>query len=265
MKIKHSTLNKILQECTSKEIDFILYIAQFQDDLGVVKGVNYKDLCNDIDIAQSTFFHVVSSLEQKEIITINYLNNDYSFWTITINDNAFPTVESFKDGYLNINRAVLHSKEFYKLTRGEKVILLNVLKIANERYKIKVTLQTLMKWTSYKKQAVIRSMKKLSKLFDIERNKNTFAFIYNLKLSATTGVEKTIYNKHKVRYISKKHKILTDDANITDVANLFNQYHKIAPQIIYDVIEMSLNALKELNPRYIHKHLRNHLDYLAFN
>lgn len=261
MKIKHANLNKIMQRCTGKEIDFILYIAQFQDDKGLVKGINYKDLCNDINIAQSTFFHVISSLEDKEIIKINYLNTDYSFWTITINDNAFTEPSSFKEGYLNINYTILHSKQFQELRKGEKVIVLNLLKIANGRYKIKATIQTLMKWTGFKKQAVIRYIKRLSKLFNIDRVNNLCTFYADAPFYEKGDTEKNILNKHLIKYISKRQKANADKTSITEVSNLFNQYAWLDPTVIFEIIEKSLDQIGLLNVKYIHKYLSNYLKF----
>ncbi len=261
MKIKHTNLNKIMQNCTSKEIDFILYIAQFQDDQGIVKGINYKDLCNDIGIAQSTFFHVISSLEAKEIITINYLNNDYSFWTITINNNTFTEPSAFKEGYLNINYTLLHSTQFQELRKGEKVIILNLLKIASGRYKIKATIQTLMKWTGFKKQAVVRYIKRLSKLIKIERVNNLCTFYAEEPFYEKGDTEKNTFNKHFIKYISKRKKADADKTSITEVSNLFNQYAWLDPTIIFEVIEKSLEQIGILNVKYIHKYLSNYLKF----
>lgn len=261
MKIKHVNLKNILENCTGKEIDFILYIAQFQDEMGVVKGINYKDLCNDINIAQSTFFHVLSSLENKNIITINYLNNDYSFWTITINDNSFIESSSYKEGYLNINYEFLHSKQFQSLKKGEKVIILNVYKIANGRYKIKATIQTLMKWTGYKKQAVIRYIKKLSKLLKLERENNLCTFYSDYEFYEKPDTEKNILNKHLIKYVAKRKKAYANNKSIFEVSNLFNQYAWLNPSIIFEVIENSLEQIGYLEVKYIHKYLSNYIKF----
>ena len=78
MKIAMSNLKKIMDICTKKEIDLIIYIGQFQDAYGVVRGIDYKDVMANIFISKSTFYKLLGSLEAKEIIKIDYHTNEHS-------------------------------------------------------------------------------------------------------------------------------------------------------------------------------------------
>lgn len=261
MKIKNKNLDKILHNATSKEIDFMLYVIQFQDEYGTIKGINYIDVCQSINITPTTFYDVLKGLETKDIITVDYNNTDYSFFTVTINENDFSSASNYKDGYLNVNYNLLHSTDFQQLTRGEKVIILNLYKISNSRYEIKATIDTLCRWTSYKKQAVVRYLKRLSKMLTLKRENNTITFIANNYFYEKGSTEKNILNTHLVKYLTKKNRASTDDENIKDVVNLFNQYSYVVPDVIYDIIDKSLKTLKILQVKYIHKYLSNYLEY----
>lgn len=261
MKIKHSNLEKILNTCTAKEIDFILEVAQYQDDSGNVQNINYKDVCSNIDICKSAFFKFLNELQTKEIIEINYIEQEYNFWNIKLIDNDFSDQEKYKDGYLNINNDFLHSKEFLKFTKGEKVIVLNLFKIAHNRHYIKITMQTLLKWTSRCKQSIKKYISILSKFFTIERINNLFIFEVNSYFFRKIDSEKDIRNKHKITYLLRKTKTTEETGAIKEVSNLFNQYSKVDASIIFDIIEKSLKNIGILNVKYVHKYLSNYLKY----
>ncbi len=261
MKIKHANLNKIINKCTGKEIDFILDIAQYQDEQGNIKGIDYKTICKNINICKSTFFKFLLELQKKEIIEINYLEQEYSFWDVKIIDNDFSDEESYKEGYLNINNDFLHSKEFLKLTKGEKIIVLNLFKIAHNRHSIKITINTLLKWTERCQQSIKKYIQVLSKYFNIERKNNLFIFNINAHFFRKSDSEKDIRNKHIINYLLKKTKTSEEPGATKEVSKLFNQYSKIDPNIIFDIIEKSLKSIGILNVKYVHKYLSNYLNY----
>ncbi len=261
MKIKHTNLNKIIDKCTGKEIDFILEISQYQDERGNINGIDYKTICENIKICKGTFFKLLNDLQSKDIIKINYMHQEYSFWNIELVDNDFTDKETYKEGYLNINNTFLHSKDFMNYTRGEKVIVLNLFKIANNRHSVRITMETLIKWTGYKRQAIIRYFKRLKKHFTITIENNLFTFFTNSHFFVKPGSEKDIRNSHLINYLTKKNKASKEQNSVSDVAKLFNQYSKLEPTIIFDIIEKSLKSIGILSVRYIHKYLSNYLKY----
>ncbi len=265
MKIKYKNLNKILDNCTSKEIDFIIEIAQYQDEYGMVKGINYKDIIENINISKSTFFKLLNILQDKQIIKINYLEQEYNFWNIEIIDNDFSASANYKDGYLNINIDFLHSSEFKKLKRAEKVIILNLIKLSFNRNKIKVSLQTLSKWTGCKKQSILYYIKKLSNFFEITRDYDMYTFYMNGQFYNKSNTEKDVNNRHKLTYLSRKNRIPICKNSIKNVANLFNQYTNINPSIIFDIIEKSIKKIKLLEVKYIHKYLSNYIKFTGIS
>lgn len=87
MKIKYALLDK-LNSLTNKEVDFILYVARYQDDYGCIRGMYYRDVCENADMCKQTFYDTLRSLQAQGIITYSRVNQDYD---ITILDNDFRT------------------------------------------------------------------------------------------------------------------------------------------------------------------------------
>ena len=58
-KIKNSIItDMIAAHLTSNEIDFLLYISRFQNELGQVIGVHYKDVCEKMGMSYQGFYDV---------------------------------------------------------------------------------------------------------------------------------------------------------------------------------------------------------------
>jgi len=203
MKISSKNLDKILECCTKKEIDLIIYIGQFQDDFGIIKGVHYKDVLEAINIAKSTFYKLLYGLESKDIIEICWLNEDFSYWSVTIKDNVFDSSKAatrdkgedkgghkgkgervdardknsqngdfqsddYKKGYFKLNYAILHTPAFKSMTKSEKVIVIRLLKIADFNYnQIRITTRTLMEWTGKSMRSVKKFLETLRGIFGI--------------------------------------------------------------------------------------------------
>ncbi len=265
MKIKNKNLDKILENATSNEIDLILYLAQFQDLQGKIKGINYLDVCTSLDIPTSTFYTSLNGLAIKNIISIDYNNTDYSFFTLIINDNSFIGEVSFKN-YTNINYTLLHSKQFKELSRGEKVIILKLFQLNFGRYYIKINIDTLMTWTRRTKQSVMLYLKNLKGILELSRNKDTITFVANVEFNARPGdvdkneTEQKIYNRHLLKYLTKKNKFLAEPGEQEEVLKLFKQYRKLSPQILWEVIEKATQQIGNLQVKYIHRYLRNYLN-----
>lgn len=257
MKITYKNLDKIFENCTGKEIDFLLEVVQYQDNKGVVKGIKYTDIMQNINISSSTFFSIIENLQKKDIINVNYNSEHYSYWEICIIDNSFEGKEDYQKGYLNINRTFLHSDAFRKLKRAEKVIVLNLFKIFNNRHQIPITIHTLKKWTNNKTQSIKKYIKNLCKFFDIKINNKLVVFIPNSIFVRKPDSEKTIKNNHYVNFITKVNKVKASNTQVKEVVKLFNQYPKISDKIIYDIIDKSLNQIQNLEVKYIHAFLRN--------
>jgi len=171
MKLSLQTLDHLLESCTGKEIDLAIYLGQFMDATGVVGGIYYKNVVEDIGMSESAFYKCLYALEAKGIIKIS-MENEHSYWAVQFIDSSFTCVEDYRRGYLNLNYEILHTKSFRKLTRSEKVIILRVLKLMGFHIKHKRTIMpllitTLMDWTGKSRRAVIGMVENLAKLLKL--------------------------------------------------------------------------------------------------
>lgn len=122
-KLSIEVLERMLSaDLTKKEVDFILYIAQFQDEFGKSEGIYYKDVCEAVDLSFQGFYDCRTSLEEKGIIKCekcSYYDTD-----ITILDNNFMGKENFGRGYVSLHCNMVRSEEFKKLPAGPKLMAL---------------------------------------------------------------------------------------------------------------------------------------------
>lgn len=138
MKLKYRLIEK-LANLTNKELEFLLYVARFQDEHGRIEGVYYGDVCRKTGMCKQTFYASLRALERKGIIRYFHVEQDYD---ITILDNDFSYPESFQEGYVMLNRKVFRSTGFRLLKAKEKYMLLDLMKITHSNRGLYVTDRT---------------------------------------------------------------------------------------------------------------------------
>ena len=248
-----------MESCTKKEIDLIIYLGQFQDVYGVVKGINYADALKNITIAKSTFYKLLEGLEHKGIIEIDTSNENPGFWSITILNNEFNGKADYSKGYIKLNYEILHCKEFFKLTKTEKVIILNlILKKGFYEHSMKFNYTTLMEWTGKKIRTIKKAVRTIKSAFEpafgdflkIEESSCTFVlkkygiFIGRFKSEKETFIEHLISFSHKLTKIDVCQKEVHDTVN---VLNKFKSSYTIIEILIESIREVGKLAVKNVN------------------
>lgn len=114
--------NMVRKKVTNRELDFILYIARYQNEYGVVTGVHYKDVCDGAGLSYQGFYDCKRSLEDKGIISCE--KNNYFDWDITIEGNSFKGKENYGRGYVSIHCNMVRDPEFRKCKVGSKLLAL---------------------------------------------------------------------------------------------------------------------------------------------
>lgn len=224
-------LDKIMERCTGKEINILMYISQFQDECGVIRGIDYKDILGNMFISKSGFYKCLYSLERKEIIEIMDTNEHSFFWDIKIIDNTFTKKEEYKKGYLNINNyRILNTIYFQKMTKSEKVIVLNLLKMLNFKGKIlKISYNTLIRWTNKSMRSIKKFVCTLKEVIALVESKSGIS-IDLLKVYAfakNDESEKDIFNRHLLKYKLKLEKTAMSRYELEGIIKLFTQYNKL--------------------------------------
>lgn len=254
MKISLKNIEKILERCTKKEIDFIIYIGQFQDEQGIIKGIDYKDVTTKIGISKSTFYKLLYGLEEKEIIEVCILNIDYGYWEVKIIDNIFACSEDYKKGYIKLNYKIFYSDDFKRLTKSEKIIVIHLIKIYDYRKnKIKITLRKIMEWTGKSMRSVRKFIGVLSKIFNIIVDGSLCLIDCINGFDSRHESETDIKNRHLIEFRLKKNNIQADEHEMKDTLIVLKQYKINTLHAVINLIDKTIDNFGTLMPRFTNK------------
>ncbi|MEG0154536.1 MAG: hypothetical protein RR678_04005 [Lachnospiraceae bacterium] len=273
MRLKYSLLAKF-NILTNKELDFILYIARYQNDVGCVEGVYYRDVCQNTTMCKQTFYKVLESLTAKGLIS--YQKGSHMDYNIRILQNDC-SGEHWKEGYINLNRKVFRDMRFKKMKVAEKYLVLDFLKntfsqhgsckIGVERFYEKY--QSLLHVT---KRVLRYYLHTVRRFFAIGIKNRTYFITY---LHQEFGKEKQvpatkIYREYRTKVIMRQlHIPLVQQKEFTDTSDLCKQYGLEATRqgkdiymILADSIAASIFEKKEkcLHAKNIHRIMRIYLN-----
>lgn len=277
MKLKYVVLDKLLS-LTKKEIDFLLFISKYQDDHGHIIGIFYLDVCTAMGMSKQTFYNTLRSLAEKRIIAYSHSDQTHDF-DITILDNDFSYLESFKEGYVDIARKIFHTSQFMQLKAKEKILLLLFLKITHENsssYQIG-TKKFYDKYTELlgvSKRVLRGYLHSLKQFFSIGIKDGKYFITYLasvFKPRLEQKEQREQHHCHVVEVSCRRSKMKVADQNteeIKDTAKLIVQYRNEAKEVgenIFDLLEQSIrksvNGIKYgyLRVKTVHYHLRKAL------
>lgn len=233
-KLANSILEKLFMcNATAKEIDFLLYIARFQNQYGVVQGVYYKDVCKNAKLSYQAFYDVKKSLTEKGIIRTE--RNYSGDWDITILDNDFSTKESFGRGYINLGHYIFEQDNFRKMKAGAKLMAMDILKInmtGGTKYEIG-TKKFYEKYTallSVQKKIVEEYLRELKLFFYVGiKNKKYFIALRNVMKKFLKKTENEQYQEYSIRTALRRNRITKEDITEQEqreVKTLLRQYNK---------------------------------------
>lgn len=288
MKLKHRLILKCIEKkLTKAELDFLLELVKYQTEDGIVRGVYYKDIMEKINISYQTFYDIKKSLEKKGMLRSRKI--DYTDHEIVIIDNQFVDKDgnSKMEVYLNLNLSVFDTDEFKKLKSGEKLLMLEFLRLQmSGKCKFSIKIGVSVFFEKYRalfgvQKRVLKSyLVTLKQFFSIGIKDNMY-YITVLKTAKTKRNQTESFVKHmfdfKVlcREFKIKIDIIKDIKKIYDILNLIKQYSKfgctflvlriaIIKALIYEnkveVQNLRKCKNKELNPKLIHFFLRQVLN-----
>lgn len=283
MQLRCSILDK-LDNLTRAEMNIFLLFVRYQDPSGLVVGVYYKNICEELGIrSKQTFYSALASLQRKGLIRCSRSwKGDYD---ITVIGNACWSREE-NAPYINMNRRLFRSKEFYRMKANEKYLLLDFMRsTAQNRGKRVLGMKEL--YARYCKilhvterilQKYLHTLKKYFQIFIKGRNYHIiFRGGENFKEpirehKGKRGIYKLPYPAAEQQrdYIGdvflRRSKIPHGAPETTDVAELIKQY---APSIeergwrLAAVFQNALEAYKkkaaggaEFSPKLLHQLLR---------
>ena len=223
-KISLEIVNRIVEENISNdEINFLLYIAQFQNELGQVRGIHYRTAIIALNISKPQFYNIIRTMEEKKFITVDWSNSRY--WNFVINDNVFLTREDNKKGYLNINRTFLHSITFKNMKANIKQLVLKLLTTYRENQNFKISIEKLCSWINVKgTRLMLQYLEAIKEWFNVRITGNGI-YIIQLKIDERRPQSETsFYFKNFIEMFCSNYKIGFTPDTIKDLIILLGQY-----------------------------------------
>ena len=278
-KLKNSIIAKMIKaRLTNKEIDFLIYVSRFQNDDGVVSGVYYKEVCENMHMSVQGFYDVKNTLIRKGFIRSE--KNSPTDHDITILDNAFLTENDIKAGYVNTNHNIFFHEKYARLKAGAKLLAMELMKLSYAG-------------TGECRIGTEKFYKKYTQLFGVSKRVMRI-YLMQLKIFFSIGIKEGIYYirpknivyrqlgqasendnyaAHNVDVICRRNRIQeAGKKEKKDICTLLKQYRKQAQEVRQDIVEMLMRAVEGslelagvriLKPKLVHKLLREELNSFA--
>lgn len=128
-KLKNTYIDRMIKsQLTSKEIDFLLHIAVYQNEQGTVESVYYKNICSATDISIQKFYDILRSLTEKNLIYYEKANVHDLRVHLIGNDFSNAQYKKGDEGYLNVAQNDFSNKKFRELKAGSKLLYLYMMR-----------------------------------------------------------------------------------------------------------------------------------------
>lgn len=124
MQLAYETLLK-LNNVSRTEMNIFLQCVRYQDEEGQVVGAYYKYFMDLLGFkSKQTFYNVLRSLSEKKLLS--YTQNVKGDYDIHVENQAYVNQE--KPDYIDLNKVIFQSKEFFRLKAHEKYMLLDLMR-----------------------------------------------------------------------------------------------------------------------------------------
>ncbi len=251
-KIKYQVIKKCVEKnITDAELTILFHIAQYQDEQGNVMGLYYRDICSATGLSIQTFYNVLYSLQEKDIITLYHTNNgDYN---VTIKDNSFQD-NDFSCGYVSLRKKIFCSKEFTALKAHEKLMLIDIVSIAyagSNKYcpgqaEFYAKYSEMFQVTKRVIRDYLRSIKKLCSFIVCNLKNHQYEFVIKQASKETVQREsdETKRNKSIVKVLCRHNKIKEyTEKELKEAAALIHQYRILANRRNFDIFNVFTTCL----------------------
>ena len=124
MQLAYDTLLK-LNSVSKMEMNFFLQCVRYQDEHRRVIGVYYKEFMQVLGMkSKQTFYNVLRSLSEKNLLS--YTQNVKGDFDIYLENRTFSQQKT--PDYIDLNKVLFQSKEFFKMKAHEKYMLLDLMR-----------------------------------------------------------------------------------------------------------------------------------------
>lgn len=215
---------------TNKELDLLLYLSRYQEETGIVRGVYYKNVCAEMKMSVQSFYLAKASLENKGII--KSVKVHYADFDITICDNDW-SEKSYRESYINTNHEIFYSSDFLKLSAGEKLFAIILLRInlvnkGSFRIGVKNLYRTYCARLGVVKRVLQRYLANLKSLFAIGIKEGMYYItIYKTPAARCHDAESSKLHRYVLDMACRRCKIeesVDSRKEYNDILHLFEQY-----------------------------------------
>lgn len=283
-KLKNAVIDRMVdRRISSRETDFLLYIAGFQDDTGCVASVYYKDVCKALGISIQKFYDILDSLKKKELIS--YIKNNTADLCVRILNNDFSD-KNFTSGYLNVALHDFENGKFREMKAGAKLLYLYMQRFTEGKHMLVQNFydEFCNRFHVARKslQAYLRELRGKSFLF-VSRKRNK-AYHYEMMMKNSTVLKKIksavprekegyVHNVRELvkrnfsRYLPEKEsgRVLQDIAELADTERA--RRHSNFVSLLIEAVTASITRQKdegkkrqELNAALVNRCLTDILD-----
>ena len=258
-KLKNTYVDKMIQcKLTSREIDFLLHIALYQDETGRVESVYYRDICSQIDISIQKFYDIINSLVEKELIEFEKRN--YKDLVVKLIDNDFSNVVYSKgiNGYINIAQNDFKNSKFKNLKAGAKLLYLFSQRFISGKHmfvsKFYKEFCELFGISKKSLQLYVRELKQNKLLFISKKRNKAYNYEMTMKRSSVlyfkgpTSSENSLYKENLISHLKINYKrympAQDEDKTLYSIAELTSakraKRHKNFFNLVIEAVEISI-------------------------
>lgn len=280
MKLSYKLLSQPnMAKLNKVEMDTLLELVKNQNESGRINGVHYRDICAATGIAKQSFYNALYGLKIKDIISFEKDANN-GFYNVLVKYNDFSNGhDSFKQGYINLQRKVFHQKAFKKLKAHEKYLVFILLKRTHEnRSSFKMIPKNLYdkycKLFNVTKRVVRSYLHSVRKFFSIGIVKGLYYITYKHSVFKPKLDKPERYYKDRayINSVTKKLKIRGfTEHELDQVTELMHQYRNMCKESGTSIETVMLNAIyhsskdktqhqRNLDYKYINKLINRHLN-----
>lgn len=266
-KIKTSIIAKMLESnLTNAEINFLIEISHYQHENGTAYGVHYGDVAHCVGFSHETFYDVLRSLANKNLI--RYEKTGHNDYDVTIVGNWFHFSSGSKNnGYISTGHDLFFDPHFLALKSNEKLIamyLIGAVGVDGKKTyhkKIDDFYEFFMSKLKIKKITLMRYMRNLKKFFVI-RAMNDVINITPGESIAKWNAPKDVdaLADHLMKTAIRRDKSEYSNDTYNDTANLVRQYANKCDAQNKNICTIFLDAIRKCIQQ-VNKSIRRRSDW----
>lgn len=228
-KLNRQAIEYLISQGNTTEISLLLYLSKFSNEFGSIRDIDYKDICEKLDISKQTFYNTLYRLNDNQIIQLDMYSNRIN--CIIVNNIYLSTkyqklITKVKDdsekGYINTNVDFLYNEEFLNSKLNvKKIVLMFLSAYKNKKDTYHVSISTLAGRLGIKNKSLIWGyMDALKTWFNVSEKKDIISLTLLHASSSAKGFVKDIFLNHKFISFCKKYKVEADKEAIKDTIEL---------------------------------------------